>query len=152
MQFIIRQWKESTGNIEIDMHQVALYAHQYHGWPLPEPLSGIERLTKEFSQAAREETRQDGHTGRHYRVYHAFAPDGAGSQGILWIDIDEAPRNIMVKSARMRREQIVGDMTQLYLDLEHWNSVNTNQEPIVLVRDVTEDVDERLSGPDEAAA
>lgn len=151
MQYLIRQWKEATGNIEIDMHLVAEYAIA-QGWPVPPPLTGIERLAKEFSQAAREETRQDGQTGRPYRVYHAFTPDGTGSQGVLWIDIDEAPRNVMWKSARNRREQVVGDMVQLYLDLEHWNRVNPDKEPIVLVTDVTEDVNERLSGPAEDAA
>lgn len=151
-QYLIRQWKEATGNVEIDMREVAEYAVQ-KGWPLPAPMTGIERLTKEFSQAAREETRQDEKTGRPYRVYHAFPPDGPNGQGtFLWIDIDEAPRKIMVKSAVMRREQVVGDMVQLFLDLEHWNRSNPKEQPIVLVTDVTEDVNERLSGPDEAAA
>jgi hypothetical protein len=58
----------------------------------------------------------------------------------------------MQKSTRQRREQVVGDMVQLYLDLEHWNRVNPDEQPIVLVTDTTEDVNERLAGPDEAAA
>lgn len=151
MQFIIREWKAATGNTEIDMHQVAEYAAK-RGWPIPPPISGLDRLAKDFSAAAREETRQDEKTGRPYRVYHAFAPDGKQGQGMLWIDIDEAPRKIMVKSAVMRREQVIGDMVQLYLDLEHWNRKNPSESPIVLVTDVTEDVNERLAGPSESAA
>jgi hypothetical protein len=151
MQFIIRQWKEATGNIEIDMHKVAEFAHQ-KGWPLPPPLTGIDRLAKEFSQAAREETRQDGKTGKPYRVYHAFPPDGNQGQGMLWIDIDEASRKIMLKSAVMRREQMIGDAVQLTLDLEHWNNVNPKEEPIMLSNDLTNDVQWRMNGPDEAAA
>lgn len=151
MQFLIRQWKEATGNVEIDMHEVAQFAAK-KGWPIPPPLSGMDRLAREFSQAAREETRQDEKTGRHYRVYHAFTPDGGGQGFFLWIDIDDAPRKIMLKSVRQRREQVVGDMVQLYLDLEHWNRVHTKDDPIVLVTDVTEDVNERLAGPEESAA
>jgi hypothetical protein len=151
-QFIIREWMESTGNTEIDMHEVATYAHEVRGWPLPPPISGIDRLAKEFSQAAREETRQDEQTGRPYRVYHAFMPDGGGQGVFRWMDIDVAPRTIMQKSAVMRREQVIGDMVQLKLDLDHWNRVNSDEAPIVLITDVTEDVNERLSGPDEAAA
>jgi hypothetical protein len=150
MQFIIRQWKEATGRVEIDMHQVAEFAHQ-RGWPLPPPVSAMERLAKEFSKAAREETRQDSNTGRPYRVYHAFTADDHG-QGMLWVDIDEAPRNYMLKSAIMRREQMVGDAVQLTLDLEHWNRVNPNEEPIVLPNDLQPDVDWRLNGPNESAA
>lgn len=142
MQHIIRRWKEETGESEIDMKKVADYAHK-KGWPLPQPVSGIDRLAKEFSVAAREETKEDSETGRTYRVYHAF-PDGSG-QGMLWVDIDEAPRNAMQKSAVMRRDQVVGDMYQLYLDLEHWNRVNPDEDPIAVVTDVTDDINERLA-------
>ena len=150
MQFIIRQWKDATGKIEIDMHEVAEFAAS-KGWPIPPPVSGIDRLAKEFSQAAREETRPDSQTGKPYRVYHAFTP-GTNAQGTLWVDIDEAPRKYMLKSAVMRREQMVGDAVQLTLDLSHWNSVNPNEEPIKLPLDFTDDVEWRLNGPDEAAA
>lgn len=144
MQFIIREWKTATGNTEIDMHKVAEYAAG-RGWPLPPPITGLDRLAREFSQAAREETRRDAVTGLPYRVYHAFVPDGQQGQGVLWMDIDEAPRKVMVKTAIMRREQVIGDMVQLYLDLAHWSRVNSNQEPIQLITDVTEDVQERIA-------
>lgn len=150
MQFLIRQWKEETGNVEIDMHQVAEFAAK-RGWPLPEPVSALERLAKEFSQAAREETRQDTKTGHPYRVYHAYPNDAAG-QGMLWIDIDDAPRKIMVKSVTMRREQVVGDMVQLYLDLEHWNRVNDVEPRIDLKTDLTQDVKERMAAADGSAS
>lgn len=147
MQFILREWKEATGKIEIDMHEVVLFAIG-RGWPLPAPISPEERLAKEFAQAAREETRQDAQTGRPYRVYHAFKPDGHG-QGVLWVDIDEAPRKHMVKSAVMRREQMVGDAVQLTFDLDHWNSKNPNEEPIVMPLDFQPDVEWRKMGGDE---
>jgi hypothetical protein len=143
MRFIIREWKKSTGKTEIDMHQVAEYAVS-KGWPIPPPLTGIERLAKEFSQAAREETRQDGKTGQPYRVYHAVKLNGQG-QGVFWVDIDEAPRKHMVKSAFDRREQVIGDMVQLTLDLAHWNRVNPKEEPITAEKDLTPDVNERLA-------
>jgi hypothetical protein len=150
-QAFIRHYKQVTGQTELDMHAVAEMARQMN-WEMPTPPSAIDLLAKQFAQAAREETRQDSQTGRAYRVYHAFTPDGQPGQGMLWADIDEASRRIMVTSARMRREQVIGDMVQLKLDLDHWNRVNANENPIVLITDVTEDVDERLSGPDEAAA
>lgn len=149
MQLIIRQWKDSTGNTEIDMHEVARYAIS-KGWPAPAPITPEERLAKDFSQAAREETRQDSKTGHAYRVYHAVKQDGFG-QGVFWVDIDEAPRKHMVKSAFARREQVVGDMVQLTLDLDHWNRIHPNEEPIRAETDITPDVNERLAGPEESA-
>ena len=126
------------------MHEVAAYAIKVHNWPSPLPISAEERLAKEFSQAAREATRQDGKTGQEYRVYHAVKSDIQG-QGVFWVDIDEAPRKHMVKSTYARREQVVGDMVQLTLDLAHWNRVNPDELPIVLETDVTPDVNERLA-------
>jgi hypothetical protein len=151
MQHLIVEWKKVTGNTEIDMHQVAEFAVK-KGWPLPAPITALDRLARDFSQAAREETRTDDKTGQPYRVYHAY-PRTGGQGTFLWIDIDEAPRQIMVKSTVMRREQVVGDMVQLTLDLNHWNRKNPNEAPIPLVTDLTDDVNERLAGgEDEAAA
>ena len=152
MQHIIVEWKKSTGNVEIDMHAVAAYAHK-KGWKLPPAITGLDRLAKEFSQAAREEMRTDSKTGQPYRVYHAYPKTGGGQGTFSWMDIDEAPRNIMAKSVGMRREQVVGDMVQLTLDLNHWNRVNPTESPIALVADLTEDINERLAGgEDEEAA
>ena len=150
MQFIIRQWKESTGKTEIDRMEVALYAMQVHGWPSPAPITPEERLAKEFSLAAREETRQDGMTGQPYRVYHAVKSEVQGQRG-FWVDIDEAPRKHMHKSAFARREQVIGDMVQLTLDLAHWNRINPSEQPIIAETDMTPDVAERLASADGTA-
>jgi hypothetical protein len=144
MQFIIEEWIKATGKSEIDMHEVALYAISKHNWPTPEPISPEEMLAREFSQAAREATRQDGKTGQEYRVYHAVKLEGQG-QGVFWVDIDKAIRKHMVKSAFARREQVVGDMVQLTLDLDHWNRINPKEQPIILEKDLTPDVNERLA-------
>jgi hypothetical protein len=127
-----------------------MWSAPIRGWPPPAPISPAERLAKEFSQAAREETRQDGKTGQPYRVYHAVKLDGHG-QGVFWVDIDEAPRKHMVKSVFARREQVVGDMVQLTLDLDHWNRVNPKEQPIILKKDLTPDVNERLASADGSA-
>jgi hypothetical protein len=148
IQKIIRHYKEVTGKKEVDMHEVTAWAVA-KGWPLPTPISPIDRLTKEFSKAAREEVRKDPTTGRPYRANHAFSPDGNRT---LWIDIDEAPRGPMWKSAVTRREQMVGDALQLSLDLDHWNSIHPDDEPIVLPLDLTDDVEWRKNGEDDQAA
>lgn len=150
MQFLIREWKKLTGKTEIDMKAVAAFAIS-RGWPSPAPISAEERLAKEFSQAAREETREDSETGQPYRVYHAVKLDGQG-QGVFWVDIDEAPRKHMVKSAYARREQVVGDMFQLTLDLAHWSRVNPAEQPITAETDITPDIQERLAAAEVLSA
>ncbi len=66
-----------------------------------------------------------------------------------------APRQHMEKAFQQRREQIVGECVQLKTDVDVYNDINTHEEPIQLILDFTEDVEERLiwrPGNDEAAA
>jgi hypothetical protein len=148
MQRIIRLYKDETGEKEVDMHDVASFAHS-KGWPLPKPTSPIDRLAKEFATAARDEIRHDKKTGKAYRANHAYFVQRGDQQLTLWIDIDEAPRGPMQKSLVMRREQMVGDGLQLTLDADHWNSIHPTEEPIVLPMDFTDDVEWRKNAPDE---
>jgi hypothetical protein len=139
--------------VDFDMRDVVEYAKS-KGFPIPPPITGEERLVKEFSQVAREETRQDAKTGRPYRVCHAFRPDGKGQGVFYWFNIDneKAPRKYMLKSAIMYREQMVGEAVQLTLDLEHWNNIHPNEEPITMPMDFGPDVEWPLKGPEQAAA
>lgn len=148
MQRLIRAYKDETSEREVDMKKVAKWAAG-KGWPLPTPKDPLELLAKQFSEAAREETKRDRVTGRPYRVNHSFVVTQGGEQLHLWIDIDEAERGPFLKSAVTRREQMVGDGTQLTLDIMHWNSVNLDQKPIDLPMDLTFDIELRLNAPNE---
>lgn len=151
MQHLIRMYKDETGAKEVDMHEVARFALA-KGWPMPKPVSPVDRLAKEFSEAAREEIRRDANTGKPYRANHAYKSWQNGQQLTLWVDIDEAPRGPMKMSLINRREQMVGDGLQLSLDADHWNSIHPNEEPIVVPMDFTEDIEWRKNAPDEDAA
>jgi hypothetical protein len=63
MQSFIRYYIDETDKTEFDMHDVAQMAVK-KGWKLPKPQSALDILAKQFSDAAREETKQDGKTGR----------------------------------------------------------------------------------------
>src|SRR5947208_2289832 len=101
MQRFIRYYKDKTGLKEVDMHEVAKFAEK-SGWTMPEPVRPIDRLAREFTNAAREEVRHDKTTGRPYRANHAIREKQGTEPIYLWIDIDEAPRYSMVKSLILR--------------------------------------------------
>ena len=145
LQRLIRLYRQETGVSEWDMHDVAKWSER-KGYRLPKPPTPLEMLAKELSRAARAETKVDPYTGQKYRVNHAFT-DGSG-QMTLWVDINEAPRKHMKKSAINRREQVVGDLVQLTLDLEYWNRKNPNEEPLEVPLDFTLDVEWRKNGGD----
>lgn len=110
----------------------------------------MDILAKDFASAALEETRTDKETGEPYRVNHMYVVSQGDTQLHLWIDIDEAPREPMQASLTMRREQIVGDITQLTFDAEHWNRINPEDEPIVIEADFGLDVEIRRHAPVES--
>ena len=140
-QRFIRHYKDTNGVTEIDMHEVAKFAKRT-GWDMPKPPSDVDMLAKLFTEDAQAERETDEETGRPYRVYHAVPVTGQQSL-FVYIDIHDATRPQMHKSAVNRREQMVSDGYQLTLDLEQWNRINPDKEPIVLPMDMQMDIDIR---------
>lgn len=137
-----RYYKQETGIREVDAKEFARWAVA-RGYPLPAPVDPLDRVAKDFAAALREETRTDVETGQPYRVNHVYTVQQGDLFVNRWIDIDEAPRGPMHASLTMRREQIVGDVTQLTFDTEHWNRINGEQEPIPIETDFGLDVELR---------
>ncbi len=147
-QQFIRYYMEMTGETEIDMHKVAVFAIK-KGWPLPRPSDPVDLLAKQFTDAARQEIRRDSTTNHPYRGYHAVpVEDQTGQLSFWWIDIDDpntTPRNFR-KSAVRRREQMVDDGVQLSLDLDHWNAMHPDEaDQVHIPMDLTLDVEIRLA-------
>ena len=143
----LRLYREETGKTEIDMREVAQWAMSKGIKPPPQKRP-IDLLAKQYADAARSEIRHDPDNGKPYRVYHAVRHDG--QLGLFgWVDIHEAPRRAMHKSAVQRREQMVGDGVQLTLDLQYWNKIHPAEMPINLTMDLSPDVEWRLNAPDE---
>lgn len=147
MQRLIRHYKDETGEFEVDMRKVAKFA-ELIGWEMPKPKDPLDILAQELARAARDEIKHDKETGRPYRVNHAV-PQKQGQQTLfVWVDIDEAPRNVMLKSLNLRREQMVGDGLQLSYDADHWNSLHPGEEKIQLEMDLSFDIELRKHAAD----
>lgn len=153
-QKVIRYYKEQTGVTDVDMKEVAKWAVEKGFLKLPKPRDPYDILKERLSEAARIETRYDKNTGMPYRANHAYVVVQGGEQFTLWADIDEptTTRKKMHMSAVMRRNQMVSDGVQLTLDLDHWNSIHPEEDPIKMVMDFTEDIEERINTPLEVAA
>src|SRR5262245_28660845 len=110
-----RQYKQDTGTREVDLKEFVDWMIR-KGWPQPLPITPRERLEKQCASALRGETRTDKETGEPYRANHMYIVTRDGESYHLWFDIDEANREPMQAALTMRREQVVGDMTQLVRD------------------------------------
>ncbi len=148
---VFRLYRDETGETDLDMHKVVAFAVKSLKWKLPKPEDPMDLAAKEFSAAAREEIRHDPETNHPYRANHAYSiKKSNGKQGKLWIDIDgNAPRYKMVKAAGERRDQMIGDGLQLTLDLDHWNRIHPEEEPIQPDMDLTDEIEWRKNAPEE---
>jgi hypothetical protein len=145
---VFRLYRDETGETDLDMHKVVAFAVKRLHWKLPKPADPMDLAAKEFSAAAREEIRYDEETDQPYRANHAYSVKINGKQGKLWIDIDgNAPRRKMVKATGERRDQMIGDGLQLTLDLDHWNRIHPDEEPIVPEMDLTDEIEWRKNAP-----
>lgn len=70
----------------------------------------------------------------------------------LWLDIDTATRSQMALSFAQERARIAALLTQITVDMEHFNELHPNEEPLTIVLDFTNDVAERrLAGAGQGA-
>jgi len=148
-QRFIRYYKEQTGQKEVNMHDVALFA-QKMGWGVPKPPTGLDMLAKQFAQAANEEICHDKKTKRPYRANLAITqrlPNG--EQLAIWIETDDTPRHKMQKALTQYREQMVGEAVMGSDTAEHWSRINPKQQPILFQTDFTDDVEWRRNAPGE---
>ena len=143
-QFLLRLYMEETGNDEFKPLEVARWAVG-RGVPLPKPADPLERLARQFAEAARNDIGHDPDNGRPFRRYVAVPQDGQLS--FTWMEIHHAPRHVMRKALVHRREQMVGDGLQLSFDRLYWNKIHPEEEPIRLSMDLSDDIEERLNAP-----
>ncbi|WP_153954367.1 hypothetical protein [Cupriavidus necator] len=146
-QALMQLYKSETGNKVVDMEDMADWCIR-RGVALPKPKSARDLLVAQLSDAARAEYRQDPKTGLSYRANHALRTTAKdGRQLTFWVDIEDATRPQMVYSLGNRRQQMVADAVHLKIDEMIWNSRHPDEQPIQLVMDFTEDVEERLNSP-----
>lgn len=142
MQSIFDRFREEVSDNPISLRVVAKWAIDNDLWQ-PHESDMLSKFAEQMARALREEYRVDA-KGRRYRAKHAVRESENGKQLSFWADIDTAPRLHMVKAFAQRRIGIVGDCHQLRVDVDHYNDMKPNEEPIQLVLDFTEDVEERL--------
>ena len=140
-------YRQETGESELDMHKVAAWMMR-KGIEAPTPKTPLDLLAEQLSVAARDEHRRDPKTGWDYRANHAYKQKSSdGKQLTLWVELEVATREQMRMSLTNRRDQMVGDGTQLKIDERVWNDRNQAEQPLNMVLDFTDDVEERLNSP-----
>ena len=112
----------------------------------------LDILAGKMSRALRQETATDA-KGRHYRVNQAVRVTKNGTQYSLWGIAGFVPASHSIMSFAQRREQIVGDMVKLSIDVDVHNDAHpAPPEQYMLEYDLTDDVTERRAPENVKAA
>jgi len=120
--------------------QMAAWAIREGLWR-PHPSALIDQCADYLARAMREEHISDPQ-GRTVRAKHVARVKQDGGQIALWADIRTADRQHMEVAFQQRRQQIVGDCTQLKTDVDSYNENRNPGPPIQMILDFTLDVEE----------
>ena len=119
---------------------IAAWAIRNNLWQ-PQPSAVISQCADHLARALREEYRTDPQ-GRRVRAKHLAPIYQNGKQMVFWDDIQTASRDHMRAAFQTRRRQIVGDCHQLKTDLDSYNENFNTSQPIQMVFDFTQDLQE----------
>lgn len=140
LQGIVKEYRHSGENWPASASEIAEWAIKTDRYDLA--TQTIKRIcARDLAQAMREEYLTD-KKGRRIRAKHPAKITRDGKQMILWDDIRTAPRSHMEMAFVNRRNHIVGECRQVKTDVDSYNDSHPNEQPIQMILDFTEDVDE----------
>lgn len=140
LQRIFHEWEEAGGEVPVDLATVSKWAIETGRWQMrPEDI--VKKCAADMGDALRQEYKTDD-TGKRVRTLHAAKIKDSGKQMTLWANIDTAPRRHLEAAFSQRRRQIVGDCHQLANDVQYFNRVRSGEQPIQMILDFSEDVEE----------
>ena len=150
LQRVWHAYEEEHGYLPATAREACMWgvSQRMIGAPEYDP---YDRLAADMSRALRGEYATD-RMGRRYRRNHAVRVTKGGVQYTIWAILGHSAREHMHKAFIQRREQIVGDCFQLATDVEVYNEMNKDQEPIQIPMDFRDDVEERKLWNDKDAA
>lgn len=142
MQSIYTAYEKDGQPLPASSKDIAAWAIKSGLWE-PKPSDIIKQCAEDLSRALREEhkTYKD---GKRYRTKHVVRIKKDGKQLYLWEDMRTASKSHMQKAISQRRRQIVGDCHQLAVDVDVYNDMNPDQDPLQLILDFTDDVEEMM--------
>lgn len=151
MMHIIQRWTNQGGHWPATASEIADFAVRHRLYNYSSRLRVL--AASDLAKAMREEYLTD-ENGRAVRKLHAARfterdSEGKKVQRTFWADIDTAEPKFMSVAFHQRRQQIVGDCRQLFNDVEYFNSRKKDREPIQLVFDFRDDIEE-ANLPDDA--
>lgn len=142
LQRIVTRYMDAKQPWPATTREMAAWAIRNKLWEA-HPSALISQCADQLARAMREEYIKDPQ-GRTVRAKHVARVLRGDEQTALWADIRTASREHMQIAFQQRRQQIVGDCRQLKSDCDSYNDNKNPGEPIQLVFDFRNDLEESL--------
>lgn len=151
---IWNRYREEVSKEPVELREVAAWALSKRLWA-PRPVDLQTSLASDLADSLREVKRID-KAGREYRAnIPVRSKTENGLPLFVWGDIDDAPRAHVEKGLQQERRSIASDCYALAMKVEHYNEAHPDEEPIQVVFDFEQDVEEekiaRGLGDDDAS-
>jgi hypothetical protein len=140
LQKVVADYRMSGQPWPATAHEMAVWAISERKWH-PQHGAMVKKCAEELSDAMREEYFTDPQ-GRRVRAKHVARYGEGHAQIPLWEDIRTASRTHMEIAFQQRRQQILGDCRQLKTDVNSYNDNYSSSDPIQMIFDFTEDLEE----------
>lgn len=140
MQQIVSKYRLAGEPWPAASKTIADWAIRLGLWELHEA-AALAKCAEDISRAMREEYITDA-KGRRVRIKHSATRNVHGRQMVLWDDMRTATPEHMRISFQQRRQQIVGDCRQLKTDVDGYNELYPENQPIQMVFDFNKDLAE----------
>lgn len=150
---IWEQYQQDVSPDPTDLRDMGAWARKKGLWS-PRLIDVDTTFARDMADVLRKQVRTD-EAGRKYR---AFIPaPGKGRDGLplfKWADIDVAPRSHVEKGIQGERRQIANDCFALAMKVDHYNAKHLEEEPLQIVFNFEEDIEEMkiAKGLDDEAA
>ena len=137
---MVEDYRKAGGAWPATKTQIAEWAMRRKLWELPRE-GKLRVLADDLAKAMRQEyiTDRDGHR---VRVKHPAKMARDGEQGTFWGDIRTENRAFMEVATAQRRNGIVADCKQLKSDVDYFNALHPEDDPLQLNLNFSRDVAE----------
>jgi hypothetical protein len=140
MQLLADEFFRETGKVSATKTEMADWAISTGRWNRQEEVAR-KQCADDFAEALRVEYETDP-KGRRVRTKYAATLERDGKKQTYWGDRKNVGREFIEVSVKQQRSRIAGELYQIKVDVDSFNELYNNGEPIQIPLDFTPDIEE----------
>jgi hypothetical protein len=140
MQLLADEFFRETGKVSATKTEMAVWAIRTGRWNRQEEVA-LKQCADDFAEALRVEYVTDP-KGRRVRTKYAATLERDGKKQTNWGDRKHVGREFIEVSVKQQRNRIAGELYQIKIDVDSFNELYNDGEPIQISLDFTPDIEE----------